>query len=113
MISINELIQQAYTRCGLVGEGQAVNGTKAMSALHELNDLIQILNQQEYISDNLRVFDIRKADTITIGNGPVAYQVGFAQGCGTFRDPDSVKPRSPEFYRQGPSCDSVHLQCRL
>ena len=70
MISINELIQQAYTRCGLVGEGQAVNGTKAMSALHELNDLIQILNQQEYISDNLRVFDIRKTDTITIGNGP-------------------------------------------
>lgn len=70
MISINELIQQAYTRCGLVGEGQSVNGTKAMSALHELNDLVQMLNQQEYLSDNLRVFDVRTSNAITIGNGP-------------------------------------------
>ena len=70
MISINELIQQAYTRCGLVGEGQSVNGTKAMSALHELNDLVQMLNQQEYLSDNLRAFDVRTSNVITIGNGP-------------------------------------------
>ena len=70
MISINELIQQAYTRCGLVGEGQSVNGTKAMSALHELNDLVQMLNQQEYLSDNLKVFDVRTSKSITVGNGP-------------------------------------------
>ena len=70
MISINELIQQAYTRCGLVGEGQSVNGTKAMSALHELNDLVQMLNQQEYLSDNLKVFDVRTSKSITSRERP-------------------------------------------
>jgi len=70
MISVNELIQQAYTRSGLVGEGQAVNGTKAKSALHELNDLIQSLNQQEYISDNLKVFEVSSNGSISIGDCP-------------------------------------------
>lgn len=70
MIAINELIQQAFTRTGLVGEGQAANGTKATSALNELNDLIQVLNQQEYISDNLKCFDVRGNSTITIGDSP-------------------------------------------
>lgn len=67
MIAVNELIQQAFTRTGLVGEGQAVNGTKAKSALHELNDLVQVLNQQEYIGDNIKVYDVRAGHTITIG----------------------------------------------
>jgi len=67
MIAVNELIQQAFTRTGLVGEGQAANGTKAKSALHELNDLIQVLNQQEYISDNLKAVDVSANSKIFIG----------------------------------------------
>lgn len=67
MITVNELIHQAYTRIGVVGEGMTPNGTRAKSALHELNVLIQELNQQEYISDNLKIFDVSKSSKITIG----------------------------------------------
>lgn len=68
MISVNDLIQNAYTRCGLVGDGQSVNGTKAKTAELELRDLISMLNTQEYIADNLKIFDVNGANQITIGN---------------------------------------------
>ena len=40
MISVNDLIQNAFSRCGLVGDGQAVNGIKAKTGENELKDLI-------------------------------------------------------------------------
>lgn len=67
-ISVNDIINQAFTRCGLVGDGQSVNGNKATSGLHELRDLISILNTQEYIADNIRIFDVSAKDSITIGD---------------------------------------------
>ncbi len=57
-INVNDLIQNAFTRCGLVGDGQAVNGTRATTGLNELQDLISVLNTQEYIADNMRVCDV-------------------------------------------------------
>ncbi len=57
-INVNDLIQNAFTRCGLVGDGQAVNGTRATTGLNELKDLISVLNTQEYIADNIRVYDV-------------------------------------------------------
>ncbi len=68
MISVNDLIQNAFSRCGLVGDGQAVNGTKAKTGENELKDLISVLNTQEYIADNYRIFDVNGKNEITIGN---------------------------------------------
>lgn len=66
MISVNELIQNAFTRTGLVGDGQAVNGTRATTGLLELNDLIRTLNLQEYIADNIKTVDVNAVNKITI-----------------------------------------------
>ena len=68
MISVNDLIQNAFSRCGLVGDGQAVNGIKAKTGENELKDLISILNTQEYIADNFKIFDVNGKNEITIGN---------------------------------------------
>lgn len=68
MISVNDLIQNAFSRCGLVGDGQAVNGTKAKTGENELKDLISILNTQEYLADNFKIFDVNGKNTITIGD---------------------------------------------
>ncbi|WP_088659870.1 hypothetical protein [Fibrobacter sp. UWB2] len=68
MISVNDLIQNAFSRCGLVGDGQAVNGTKAKTGENELKDLISVLNTQEYIADNYRMFDVGGKNEITIGD---------------------------------------------
>ena len=68
MISVNDLIQNAFSRCGLVGDGQAVNGIKAKTGENELKDLISILNTQEYIADNFKIFDVSGKNEITIGN---------------------------------------------
>ena len=72
MLSVNELIQNAYTRIGLVGDGQSVNGTKAKTALLELNDLIRTLNLQEYISDNIKYADVTANGKITVANSVYA-----------------------------------------
>ena len=40
MININQLIQNAYTSIGIVGDGQSVNGTKAKIAELEINNLL-------------------------------------------------------------------------
>ena len=67
MININQLIQNAYTSIGIVGDGQAVNGTKAKVAELEINNLLGDLNLQEYILDNIKSFDVDASKTITIG----------------------------------------------
>ena len=67
MININQLIQNAYTSIVIVGDGQAVNGTKAKVAELEINNLLGDLNLQEYILDNIKSFDVDASKTITIG----------------------------------------------
>lgn len=67
MININQLIQNAYTSIGIVGDGQSVNGTKAKVAELEINNLLGDLNLQEYILDNIKSFDVDASKTITIG----------------------------------------------
>lgn len=67
MININQLIQNAYTSIGIVGDGQSVNGTKAKIAELEINNLLGDLNLQEYILDNIKSFDVDASKTITIG----------------------------------------------
>ena len=57
MITVNALINQAFQRCSLVGDGQAATGSQAMNALFDLQSLIAELNGQNLIlSDVEKVF---------------------------------------------------------
>ena len=62
MITVNALINQAFQRCSLVGDGQAATGTQAMNALSELQSLIAELNGQ-----NLILSDVETANVMSNG----------------------------------------------
>ena len=66
-VQVNEIIQDAFTRCTLVGDGMTVTGTQASVGLRELNHVLAELNTQDYISENVKTLDITsKSDTIKI-----------------------------------------------
>lgn len=62
MITVNALINQAFQRCSLVGDGQAATGTQAINALSELHSLIAELNSQ-----NLILSDVETANVMSNG----------------------------------------------
>ena len=62
MITVNALINQAFQRCSLVGDGQAATGTQAMNALFDLQSLIAELNGQ-----NLILSDVETANVMSNG----------------------------------------------
>lgn len=62
MIVINNLINQAFQKCSLVGDGQSATGTQAMSALSDLKSVIAELNSQ-----NLMLADVETADKMSNG----------------------------------------------
>ena len=62
MQTVNSLINQAFQRCSLVGDGQAATGTQAMNALSELHSLIAELNSQ-----NLILSDVETANVMSNG----------------------------------------------
>lgn len=66
-VQVNEIIQDAFNRCTLVGDGMSVTGTQASVGLRELNYVLAELNTQDYISENVKTVDITsKSDTIKI-----------------------------------------------
>lgn len=66
-VQVNEIIQDAFNRCTLVGDGMSVTGTQAAVGLKELNRVLAELNTQDYISENVKTVDITsKSDTIKI-----------------------------------------------
>lgn len=62
MITVNALINQAFQRCSLVGDGQAATGSQAMNALFDLQSLIAELNGQ-----NLILSDVETANVMSNG----------------------------------------------
>ena len=62
MITVNALINQAFQRCSLVGDGQAATGSQAMNALFDLQSLIAELNSQ-----NLILSDVETANVMSNG----------------------------------------------
>lgn len=62
MITVNNLINQCFQRCSLVGDGQAATGTQAMQGLNDLKCLIAELNGQ-----NLMLSDVETADITNNG----------------------------------------------
>ena len=66
MITVNNLINQCFQRCSLVGDGQAATGTQAMQGLNDLKCLIAELNGQNLILSDVETADITKNGIIRI-----------------------------------------------
>lgn len=66
MITVNNLINQCFQRCSLVGDGQAATGTQAMQGLNDLKCLISELNGQNLILSDVETADVTKNDIIRI-----------------------------------------------
>jgi len=66
MITVNALINQAFQRCSLVGDGQAATGTQAMNALFDLQSLISELNGQNLILSDVETVNVASNGVIRI-----------------------------------------------
>lgn len=66
MITVNALINQAFQRCSLVGDGQAATGTQAMNALFDLQSLIAELNGQNLILSDVETVNVYSNGVIRI-----------------------------------------------
>lgn len=66
MITVNNLINQCFQRCSLVGDGQAATGTQAMQGLNDLKCLIAELNGQNLILSDVETADVTKNGIIRI-----------------------------------------------
>lgn len=68
MITVNALINQAFQRCSLVGDGQAATGTQAMNALFDLQSLIAELNGQNLILSDVETANVTSNGIIRVWN---------------------------------------------
>lgn len=68
MITVNALINQAFQRCSLVGDGQAATGTQAMNALFDLQSLIAELNGQNLILSDVETSNVTSNGIIRVWN---------------------------------------------
>ena len=66
MITVNNLINQCFQRCSLVGDGQTATGTQAMAALNDLQCLIAELNGQNLILSDVETADITNNGIIRV-----------------------------------------------
>lgn len=58
MIVVNNLINQAFQKCSLVGDGMAATGNQALAALSDLKSVIAELNEQNLILSDVEVADL-------------------------------------------------------
>ena len=66
MLTVNSLINQAFQRCSLVGDGQAATGTQAMNALFDLQSLIAELNGQNLVLSDVETVNVASNGVIRI-----------------------------------------------
>lgn len=57
MINVNDLIQQAFQRVGICGDGEVPTPTQAMAGVADLQSLITELNTEDYLLENYVTFD--------------------------------------------------------
>lgn len=70
MIAVNELIQNAFQRVGIVGDGEPVSPTQAMAGVKDLQDIINELNVEDYILENYETYDAYVAKKIKFAVKP-------------------------------------------
>ena len=70
MISVNDLIQRAFQRVGIVGDGEPVSPTQAMAGVADLHDVITELNTEDYLMENYETYDAYVAKKIKFAVKP-------------------------------------------
>lgn len=57
-IVVNSLINDAFQKCSLVGDGQSASGTMAVNALKDLISVIAYLNEQNLVLSDVETADV-------------------------------------------------------
>ena len=70
MISVNELIQNAFQRVGIVGDCESASSTQVMAGVKDLQDVITQLNVEDYLLENYVTYDAYVANKITFARRP-------------------------------------------
>ena len=70
MISVNELVTNAFQRVGIVGDGETPTATQCMAGVKDLQDIISELNTEDYILENVETFDAYVAKKIKFAVKP-------------------------------------------
>ncbi len=70
MIAVNNLVQRAFQRVGIVGDGEPVSPTQAMAGVADLHDVITELNTEDYLMENYETYDAYVAKKIKFAVKP-------------------------------------------
>ena len=70
MIAVNELIQNAFQRVGIVGDCESVSPTQAMAGVADLQNVITELNTEDYLMENYETYDAYVANKIKFAVRP-------------------------------------------
>lgn len=70
MISVNELVTNAFQRVGIVGDGETPTATQCMAGVKDLQDIITELNVEDYILENVETYDAYVANKIKFAVKP-------------------------------------------
>ena len=70
MLAVNELIQNAFQRVGIVGDGETVSPRQAMAGLADLQSLITELNTEDYLMENYETYDAHVSNKIKFAVKP-------------------------------------------
>ena len=70
MIAVNDLIQRAFQRVGIVGDGEPVSPTQAIAGVADLHDVITELNTEDYLMENYETYDAYVAKKIKFAVKP-------------------------------------------
>lgn len=70
MIAVNEIIQRAFQRVGITGDGEVPTPTQAMAGVADLQSLITELNTEDYLMENVSTFDAYVAKKIKFAVKP-------------------------------------------
>lgn len=70
MIAVNEIIQNAFQRVGIVGDGESASPTQVMAGLKDLQDVITSLNVEDYLLENYETYDAYVAKKIKFAVRP-------------------------------------------
>ena len=70
MIAVNELIQNAFQRVGIVGDCESASPTQVMAGVKDLQDVITELNVENYLLENYVTYDAYVAKKIKFAIKP-------------------------------------------
>lgn len=75
MISVNDIIQNAFQRVGIVGDCESASPTQVMAGVKDLQDVITELNVENYLLENYVTYDAYVAKKIKFAIRPKNWHV--------------------------------------